>query len=343
MKKIISAFDNIEFDTYLWCDSMVALAWIQGNLKRYKTFIANRCVQINKIVTKKNWRYIKSDQNPADCATRGIMPSKLSNHELWWTGPKWLQESEEKYPLENERNEQEIVIIKNLALTEIKDDKKEFTLPSVSSYIKLQKIIARCLRIASKNNNTKQNAYDHVTVNELRKAEKCIIKIIQSNHFGTEIQLIKDEKQIHKRSTLKSLSPFIDNDGILRVSGRLKHATIAYNAKHQMILPSKNKITELIIEETHKNALHGGSKLTEAMIRQKFWIPQGYKRINYVINKCVKCSRHNPMLMQNIMGNLPLNRITQNRPFLNVRTTKGRGYKSYKNLFVWPPRLYILK
>ena len=28
--------------------------------------------------------------NPADCASRGLYPSDLIHHQLWWNGPPWL-------------------------------------------------------------------------------------------------------------------------------------------------------------------------------------------------------------------------------------------------------------
>lgn len=33
--------------------------------------------------------FVKSTENPADVATCEVCPSKLPNHQLWWTGPPW--------------------------------------------------------------------------------------------------------------------------------------------------------------------------------------------------------------------------------------------------------------
>lgn len=32
-----------------------------------------------------------SSENPADVASRGIYPSQLEAHSLWWEGPYWLK------------------------------------------------------------------------------------------------------------------------------------------------------------------------------------------------------------------------------------------------------------
>lgn len=76
---------------------MVTLGWLSSPLNKWKIFVANRVseIQSNRI---NEWRYIKSEENPADCASRGIMPSELEEHKLWWTGPKWLEENEQSWP-----------------------------------------------------------------------------------------------------------------------------------------------------------------------------------------------------------------------------------------------------
>ncbi len=30
-------------------------------------------------------------ENPADYASRGLFPSELLDHDLWWNGPAWLK------------------------------------------------------------------------------------------------------------------------------------------------------------------------------------------------------------------------------------------------------------
>lgn len=79
-----------------WTDSKVVLAWLQGNATKYDKYITNRTTQIKNIVPAQNWGYVKTNENPADCATRGLLPSKLLNFSLWWEGPKWLKEQQKE-------------------------------------------------------------------------------------------------------------------------------------------------------------------------------------------------------------------------------------------------------
>ena len=38
------------------------------------------------------------EDNPADCASRGLFPSELISHEIWWAGPHWLQRDISEWP-----------------------------------------------------------------------------------------------------------------------------------------------------------------------------------------------------------------------------------------------------
>lgn len=75
---------------FAWSNSTIARAWVKGLSYEYKTFVANRASECQTNVSPENWHHVSSSQNPADCASRGLMPSQLVNHKLWWKGPQWL-------------------------------------------------------------------------------------------------------------------------------------------------------------------------------------------------------------------------------------------------------------
>lgn len=130
-------------------------------------------------------------------------------------------------------------------------------------------------------------------------------------------------------------------NGILRVGGRLKHAKIPFNAKHQILLPRGHFVTDLIIKMYHLSSLHGGPTLTENSIRQKYWIVNSQHEIKRVLNKCIVCFKHKNATMKQVMADLPEPRINiSEKAFSNVavdytgavnyRFSKGRGSKSAK-------------
>lgn len=81
-------FENIK--TYLYSDSEITLAWIKGDPNRWKTFVANRVSRILENSDPKEWRYINTTANPADHASRGLLPKQLIENKLWWEGPSIL-------------------------------------------------------------------------------------------------------------------------------------------------------------------------------------------------------------------------------------------------------------
>lgn len=124
------------------------------------------------------------------------------------------------------------------------------------------------------------------------------------------------------------------------MGGRLKHAVLAYDERYPLILPSGSHLTQLIVEAGHRRSLHGGVQFTLGMLRQRYWIPRGRAIVKKALLRCVVCARWRAVTPQQLMGQLPRERVTLSRPFQHtgvdyagpilVCTTKGRGYKAYK-------------
>ncbi|XP_041947173.1 uncharacterized protein LOC121708505, partial [Alosa sapidissima] len=97
MDRLIKAELQLALENSIfWTDSTSTLKYIQNENKRFKTFVANRVNAIREMTKVKQWRYINTKQNPADCASRGLKASALLNSKVWLNGPEFLkcQESE---------------------------------------------------------------------------------------------------------------------------------------------------------------------------------------------------------------------------------------------------------
>lgn len=71
IKKVTGALRLPKVDIFAWSDSTVTLDWINGDPNRWKEYVANRVGAIQDIVPPERWRYVPSELNPADCASRG--------------------------------------------------------------------------------------------------------------------------------------------------------------------------------------------------------------------------------------------------------------------------------
>lgn len=76
---------------YAWTDSTIILNWLTGNPRRFKIYVGNRISCIMDLLGPGRWSHVNGLENPADCASRGLFPSELLEHALWWNGPPWLK------------------------------------------------------------------------------------------------------------------------------------------------------------------------------------------------------------------------------------------------------------
>ena len=67
---------------------------------RLKVFAANRVADICSRIPAAQWRYVATNLNPADFASRGLSlsPQELLQKVIWWEGPPWLQQDSEFWP-----------------------------------------------------------------------------------------------------------------------------------------------------------------------------------------------------------------------------------------------------
>ena len=67
---------------------------------------------------------------------------------------------------------------------------------------------------------------------------------------------------IKPSSRLRNLGPYIDEAGLLRVSGRLQHSSLIETAKHPVILDPKDQLVSMIVDDVHKKNGHVGAQQT---------------------------------------------------------------------------------
>jgi len=100
------------------------------------------------------------------------------------------------------------------------------------------------------------------------KMDLAWIRIVKEAAYKTETQTLLKDKLLNNK-TLCRLSIFMDQKDILRVEGRIKHALLAYDEKHPIILPKRSTLVRLIMTSYHSETLHGGMQQTE--ILGTFW------------------------------------------------------------------------
>lgn len=249
----------------LWCDSMIVLHWVKTSPQLLKTFVANRVVEIQKSTDTAIWRHVRSEDNPADALSRGQLPRAFLTNLLWFTGPRWLQRGEKFWPV-NFMSPIEVPEIKT-NMTFITTINQYDFLKSYSSFTKLVRIAAYWYRLYLW--YYKKKLASPLTVTDFQTAETQILKLIQSDKFSDILENMQNKKNLNY-GRIANLSPFLDNQGLIRVGGRLQASTLSFSRKHPILLPSRYPLTVAIIRETHERYFHAEIKTTLYHIRQRF-------------------------------------------------------------------------
>ena len=89
--------------------------------------------------------------------------------------------------------------------------------------------------------------------------------------------------------------------------------TTANIEKHPVVLP-EHHVTRLIIRDIHTRNGHAGSNHTMSVLRRKYFLLCGYKQIRNVLKSCVECRKHHGQPMQQLMADLPKERVEVYQP-----------------------------
>ncbi|XP_028517674.1 uncharacterized protein LOC114575993 [Exaiptasia diaphana] len=204
-----------------------------------------------------------------------------------------------------------------------------------TSWYRLKKAVSLALQLQAKyrkNNDTSHRRAKicSPTSDDLRKAEIVILKTVQADAFPEEFAVLErlqkgegdraaqkhNKSVIKKSSTLFRLDPFTDDDGLIRVGGRLrKSQELTDELKHPVIIPKKSHITTLLIGHAHEKTAHSGRGMTLNELRNQFWVINGNSAVRSFISKCVTCRRLRSNLATQKMADLPEDRMSAAPPF----------------------------
>nr|XP_022907217.1 uncharacterized protein LOC111418781 [Onthophagus taurus] len=333
-----------------WTSSQVTLAWIWSEPSRWKVFVANRVTHIQEHLPSSSWRYISSQQNPADCGSRGLFPSQLIPYELWWKGPSWLREPPENWPsnvrlnsetteITNEQKPNTVHVLENS--THVID----LLLLKFSSISRIKRTCAYILRVIHHCRKRKRYLTLQLLPFKTQKALYTIIHHVQLHHFSELFTAIRNNKLPDK--CFRKLAPFLDRDGLIRVGGRIKNAVIPFDHKHPVLLPKRPRVSELIVEDIHKQYLHPGQRTLQNLVMQQYWILGARSVIHKIISRCIRCFRCKSRAYAPWMADLPPFRVSEIKAFSVVavdfaepiyitisRCRGSRAVKSYISVFV---------
>ena len=361
VQRVIKEIDLKISDVINYIDSKVVLGYITNESQRFYVYVANRVELIRSMSSPEQWRYVETDLNPADLATRGVPSSKLMET-IWLVGPEFLRKpnrtptTDETFPLVASDPEVRKAVF-NASVNTHEEEEPDLgaeRFKKFSSLKSLQRAVANLIVIVREFQNRRDVKGERVnlrskarntqgklrppTVKEWDQALRVVISSTQREAFRgllgdarkepelpREIQ--SSAKKALKGSQLYRLDPFLDSHGILRVGGRLMRAQMEYNEKHPIVLPKCHYVSQLIAKHYHHEVHHQGRQITGGAIRQAgFWLIGGHDVVTKVIGACVLCKKMRGPHLEQRMADLPFTNVGFDvfGPWA-VQTRKTRG------------------
>ena len=302
-----------------WSDSTIVLAYIKNTSTRYQVFVANRVSFILDRTSASQWHHISGKENPADLLTRGVVVSQLT--EVWTCGPSFLKTHKSEW-----RNHE--IMCFDLPLGDPEVKRNTFTHNSnvqdvqpitqlinhYSDWYRLERALIWIQKIKDK--LLGRNVTSHINAADIQQAEMLIIKHVQQQFLSADVTKLSKHQVVHGESSLRKLAPRLDDDGIIVVSDRLKHANISARSKEPYIIPHGSNIATMIVRAYHDRS-HHATEWTLSDIRQRYWITRGRSLVKRIIHGCITCKRLYSRPATQMMSDLPPERVTSGKPAFN--------------------------
>ncbi|XP_014678718.1 PREDICTED: uncharacterized protein LOC106818533, partial [Priapulus caudatus] len=297
---------------YFWTDSKVVLGYINNDARRFHVYVANRVQQIQNVSEPSQWRYVESANNPADHASRGLHVDELIQSN-WLKGPAFLWnpevQPEDTLLLAEDPEVRRVIINRNQTSD---GDHRSICdrLSKFSNWRSAVNAVAVLVRYVRKDGEGGVPLVEE----DRQKAVATIIKSVQKEAFGETLGSLGKTTD----GRIRSLDPFIDSEGVLRVGGRLSRSTMKYGVKHPIILPNakSSHVVGLIVMHHPQGVAHQGRGFTINALREHgYWIIGCSRAVSSLIYRCVTCRKLRGSCQTQKMAQLPEDRIEPAPPF----------------------------
>jgi hypothetical protein len=317
-----------------FADSQITLCRIRRGWKPFKQWVGARIKEITELVPSGNWYFVPGVENPADLVSRGCSATELLESELWWHGPKFLNEPKLNWP-------QVSTAIEDVETTLEKSELRPL-LPSVATIkvvdkTTLKKIVNRfekwnkfirftgyMLRLGLPEHKKFRNK--NFSIEELEMIELFWWKKSQQMAFSEYEKCLEKECEgqislkLEKNSPIRDLNPKWDakRKVILSESRLVLSKNLSEGMKCPIILPRDCDIVKKFVLHLHEQNGHAGANQILSLTNKQFKICKGKQQIRSTIRKCTakKCSRATNL--EQMMAPLPSERIDEPQAFKNV-------------------------
>lgn len=179
-----------------------------------------------------------------------------------------------------------------------------------------------------------------LTATEIQKAENYWIGQVQQAAFLDGIRCLRDGRPLQKASKIRNVRPFLDEDNILRVGGRMSASPQSFAESHPIVIPADTHHATLLLIDSHRQMLHSGVRDTIVQVRERFWILRARQQVKRIIQWCTICKKTDARRGTQVDGQLPADWVTMCHPFQAVGVdfasplTLKRRARAYQKAYI---------
>ncbi|XP_065076354.1 uncharacterized protein LOC135699956 [Ochlerotatus camptorhynchus] len=297
------------------------------NPRNYRPFVANRVGEILENTTVDEWRWVPSESNAADEATKWGSGPYFSSDSKWFNGPEFLHFPEHEWPHSTDLVVDTAVELRSSVLFHTTWE-AVIAYERFSKWERLQRSMAYVLRFIFNVTKKGEKRSGRLAQQELDDAENEVLKQVLKENFADEVTTLKnnqvlpeDKKEsIDRSSIVYQLMPMMDERGLMRQNSRIAAAKdIHHSVRFPVILPRMHRCTELLVARYHRLYRHANSETVVNEVRQLFIIPKLRSVVKQIGRSCQFCKIRKALPTIPPMAPLPPARLAiHDRPFSYV-------------------------
>lgn len=312
---------------YFWSDSKTVLLWLRSEARKYQSFVALRIGELLELTEADEWRWVSTKMNVADNATKWRDEYSQATIINWFQGPEFLRLNDVSWPksdFDNEDGLTDVELRTQNSHVEIK------LMPCVtvdvshfSRWIRLLNAQIRLMRTMLWFSLLREKVNlpsGPCTSEEVKKAENTLFRKAQLDIWKNDIIKLLSGNAVDVSDQLRCLTPYLDDNGVLRSQGRIDNAAfVDDDVKRKIVLPPNHHVTRLVVAAYHERFLHQNNETVINELRQRFIILRVRQVFKSVRAGCQKCKITNAKPKPPMMGELPPARLAAYvRPFSYV-------------------------
>ena len=337
---------KIQFNKFFhFLDSAIVQAMIHRDSYGFNTFAGLRIGEIQKKSNPNEWLHIPSDQNIADILTRGASPCSLLQGSLWQCGPSWLVEDEDKWPVSTVQQMSGVVdkaeiekyevgpkigskVKKSVGKCVFKQDLSTVAVidinllsSRISSLQKVLRIVAYVLRWIFKYDKAphghcmnrlavKEINYNNippVSASEISDAWKVAVALAQQDLTDKDVRRLVPSKNLIK------LENYEFKFSHIVLGGRVKNIPKTFSQEENIPIIKSGSFAKLVVQYYH-NRSHTQVDTVVSFVRNDIWIIGARKLASAFDRKCIDCLRKRQARAEQVMGDLPECRVSEEFP-----------------------------